>query len=559
MYIQTQNNLLLIGIVFTLFEPTVLLGQANDWLPEQPEIREVEILNSPQRESNLCLTSDNLTFYFTSLRGGMLYNQRMGSFDGQPVFDGDIFMATRPNTHEGFGPPIRLNPPFNDQLSQDEVHISASGRVLTYQRWTYNWKSDGGPYYEVVMNSDGTWGTPRPLGGTITQFFIENDFKATDGMTRTPDGSLIFAAGPEYGAPMDLYYAHHISKGEFAPVARLGCSTSFDERSVFIAADNLTMYFASDRPGGEGGLDIYRVTINNDWTVSEPMNIGSPYNTQEDEYGMTVHSQSEAYFIRSGDIYKATKLNAPVIPTEPVVQAPSDVFKDPEELTTPGQLIKRQPLGNIEPLPKTKPSVDPPNNKLPTEIPQQYNNVVFLLDRSNSMDQEGKLPMLTNSMIGFLPGLRKNDRFSVITFADSPAAIFNGLPGGTNQELVEAKLRGLNAGGRTDGLSALELGLDMGIKNLIKGGNNVVIFATDGKMETENGRMSLEKLFPIAKKFAKNGLQLIVFSYGSPGPETRANLEKLAILGGGWYENVHPGNIDQVLSKALNNIQIGAN
>jgi len=84
-----------------------------------------------------------------------------------------------------------------------------------------------------------------------------------------------------------------------------------------IAPDELTLYFVSDMPGGQGGKDIWKVTRNStgdNW--GRPENLGSAINTPGDEMFPCVHTDGTLYFSSTGhiglgglDIFKATEEN----------------------------------------------------------------------------------------------------------------------------------------------------------------------------------------------------------------------------------------------------------
>ena len=80
-----------------------------------------------------------------------------------------------------------------------------------------------------------------------------------------------------------------------------------------ISPDELTLYFVSDMPGGQGGKDIWKVTragATDNW--GKPENLGSTVNTPNDEMFPYVHPDGTLYFSSNGhiglgglDIFKA--------------------------------------------------------------------------------------------------------------------------------------------------------------------------------------------------------------------------------------------------------------
>ena len=90
-----------------------------------------------------------------------------------------------------------------------------------------------------------------------------------------------------------------------------------------LSTDNKTLYFVSDREGGHGMADIYKVDINDDGTYGEPENLGSNVNTAGKEMFPFVDSENTLYFSSEGftnlgllDIFKSNVLNDSVAEAE---------------------------------------------------------------------------------------------------------------------------------------------------------------------------------------------------------------------------------------------------
>jgi outer membrane protein OmpA-like peptidoglycan-associated protein/tetratricopeptide (TPR) repeat protein len=63
--------------------------------------------------------------------------------------------------------------------------------------------------------------------------------------------------------------------------------------------DETRLYFASDRPGGYGGLDIWYCPIDEYGNIGDPINLGAGINTREDEMSPFHHYQSNTLFFSS--------------------------------------------------------------------------------------------------------------------------------------------------------------------------------------------------------------------------------------------------------------------
>lgn len=265
-------------------------------------IKRINVLNTEHRETNLSITPDGRYLYFMSMRGGQIWTKYdYMNYGSQPVSDGDIWYSEKRNGQ--WTPPKCLPFGINTDKGEDEPNISPDGRTVYFQSWRDNHQITGGPYYSASMNGN-KWGQEEGLGGGITEFFKFT--RATDGMSISPDGrTFIVAAGDDYEGNMDLYLSVKDRYG-WRFCRKLPISTPGNERSVFIAGDGKTIYFASDGYGGFGGLDIYKTVLQPDGSVGEIINLGAPFNTPKDDFGFILTADGqEAYFVRNDDIFFA--------------------------------------------------------------------------------------------------------------------------------------------------------------------------------------------------------------------------------------------------------------
>lgn len=276
-------------------------------------IRELHNLNSNYRETNLSISPDGRLLYFMSSRGQMPWSfENYTEYKGVPSFDGDIWYSIKEKND--WSKPICLPATVNTANAEDEPNISPDGNFVLFQSWRDSWFGDGGPYYLAELFGE-VWGKPEGLKGGINQYFKhkyrEFEGYATDGATLSADSKLfLVAVAPEYSDSMDIYFSKKQENGIWSYLKKSDISTPGDERSVFIAGDNQTVYFASDGYGGFGGLDIFKATINEEGEWQDVINIGEPFNTPEDDYNFIVTAQGDlAYFVREGNIFEADLQN----------------------------------------------------------------------------------------------------------------------------------------------------------------------------------------------------------------------------------------------------------
>jgi len=158
----------------------------------------------------------------------------------------------------------------------------------------------------------------------------------------------------------DIYVSFRNSDGTWTDIQNLGpvINTEFQEMTPFLAADNKTLFFASNGHGGLGSSDIFMTKrLDDTWkNWSEPENLGEPLNTPGRElHYYAISGSEEAFFCSTlnsdgyGDIKRYRLLPEEIIDVEPVEEP---IVQDPIE----------EPLTVQEPVeePSTIPEAEVP-------------------------------------------------------------------------------------------------------------------------------------------------------------------------------------------------------
>jgi hypothetical protein len=182
-----------------------------------------------------------------------------------------------------------MGPVFNDGKDNFNPLISGDGKSFIFMSSL--------KFYDAVMFSkliDGKWTTPvniipdLQVDGTIFVSCLSADGK-----------TLLLSAGDNYNSDI-LFSTFNGTK--WSKAAKLGknINTKYWESHGFISDDGNWLVFASDRPGGFGGLDIYiSKKENGDWGAA--VNIGPEINSSMNEDRPFLINNSKTLFFASQD------------------------------------------------------------------------------------------------------------------------------------------------------------------------------------------------------------------------------------------------------------------
>jgi len=154
-----------------------------------------------------------------------------------------------------------------------------------------------------------------------------NDSNVNEGcITFTPDGrTMVFAkgnTGKRKGAfDVDLYVSRFRNGQWTEPFPAIGINTPVNwESSPAFAPDGKTLYFSSNRPKGNGGLDIYSATMDSRGRFTRVKNLGTDINTAGDELFPYVADNGKMYFSSDGhpgygqlDLFVVNRVNGKTV------------------------------------------------------------------------------------------------------------------------------------------------------------------------------------------------------------------------------------------------------
>ncbi len=252
-------------------------------------------VNSPFAELRPIISGDGKTLYFVVEGNPQNINYPVDS-RAQDVWFSTLDVSGNWTQSQQFSQPINSrtdNAIFWTSPDGSEILIRGA-----YENGQYFGR--GFSFCEKTING---WSDPKML---LIDGYQSMSQDAYDGATLSSDKKtlLLYMSEVKNSYLNDIYVSRLQDDSIWSVPEKIMDSISledYDEVAPFIAYDDYTLYFASNRPGGYGGYDIYKTTrLDDSWTRwTKPVNLGKPINTLK----------SEAYFsldIQGDYAYMAT-------------------------------------------------------------------------------------------------------------------------------------------------------------------------------------------------------------------------------------------------------------
>ncbi|MEQ8843316.1 MAG: hypothetical protein RIB58_00560 [Phycisphaerales bacterium] len=140
---------------------------------------------------------------------------------------------------------------------------------------------------EDAQVRDILWRTPEPLRTTTGQAITGRD------PAISADGGTLLLSRTSSTGDHDLYIAGRVGDAWTEPTPLTALNSIDNELSPAISADGQRLYFASDRPGGQGGLDIWMSLLQDGrWLEPTTLALNSPHD-DTDPHPLTTHGGVE--------------------------------------------------------------------------------------------------------------------------------------------------------------------------------------------------------------------------------------------------------------------------
>lgn len=252
-------------------------------------VKKEPLLNG--RRSDYCpmLTGDDMDIlYLTSTRPQASGNELSGITGVKP---GDFFVTRKDDKGKWLAPEW-VESEINSEYDEGACAFSPDGQTMYFTRCTHDPEYPRYAQIYTSTRSDASWSAPEPLEIT------KDTLSSFAHPTVSPDGQWLYFVSDMPGGVggLDIWRVQLDEHG-LGAVDNLGEPINTPGNEMFPSfRPNGELYFSSDGHVGMGGLDLFKAEQDStgEWSVE---NLKAPMNSQGDDFGMTFEGlHNRGYF-----------------------------------------------------------------------------------------------------------------------------------------------------------------------------------------------------------------------------------------------------------------------
>lgn len=209
-------------------------------------------INSPYPDYVPVIMPDESAMYFTSKREGSSNNQR----NGDNNYFEDVYVSY--NENGVWQKAVNVGEPINTETNDGCVAISPDGQRMIVFRTAANIET--GDLYVTQMGKNNKW---EPL--QLMPKEINSDYIETSACFSNDTAEIYFSSNRPGGyGGKDIYRLKRLPNGKWSTPFNLGptVNTKYDEDAPFLHPDGVTLYFSSRGHNTMGDYDIFKTIIN---------------------------------------------------------------------------------------------------------------------------------------------------------------------------------------------------------------------------------------------------------------------------------------------------------
>jgi outer membrane protein OmpA-like peptidoglycan-associated protein/tetratricopeptide (TPR) repeat protein len=218
--------------------------------------------------------------------------------------DREFFSISEKGKSGSFGAGNPLPSPFNQSTNEGSPTINLANDFIIFAR-VLDGTINNQPYpnYDLFYSefNGEEWSDPQSLGSNVNR---SDSWESQPSLSS--DGKMLFFASDRPGGygGSDIWYTERASDGTWRRAVNLGpvINTDTNERSPFLHTDSKTLYFSSSGHKGMGGMDIFYSKLDSKKIWQTPVNIGYPINSENDEVDFFVSLDGQTAYFSSNNI-----------------------------------------------------------------------------------------------------------------------------------------------------------------------------------------------------------------------------------------------------------------